>query len=200
MHWKSFEIFHKKLYPYGLRAQTLSASYAMAENVFAVTQAEIGENVTVDTIDRQAFMSAQQALPVSEQTNETRGDAVPVLKMLSAGRPIAGTRIRILSSGGQDLPDRQIGEIALQSNCLLTGYYHRPDLTEKAFIDGWYLTGDLGYLAGGELFVTGRKKDLIIVGGKNIYPQDIENLAGEVEGVHPGRIVAFGIFNEDIGK
>ena len=69
---------------------------------------------------------------------------------------------------------------------MLTGYYHRPDLTEKAFLDGWYLTGDLGYLAGGELYITGRKKDLIIVGGKNIYPQDLERLANEVEGVHPG--------------
>ena len=199
MHWKSFEIFYEKFYPYGLRAQSLSASYAMAENVFAVTQAGIEDRVTVDTIDRQAFMSAQQALPVPKPTNETTGEAVPVLKMLSAGRPIAGTRIRILSSDGQDLPDRRIGEIALQSNCLLTGYYHRPDLTEKAFIDGWYLTGDLGYLADGELFITGRKKDLIIVGGKNIYPQDIENLAGEVVVNHPGRIVAFGVFNEDIG-
>jgi acyl-CoA synthetase (AMP-forming)/AMP-acid ligase II len=82
---------------------------------------------------------------------------------------------------------------------MLAGYYKRPDLTGKAFLDGWYLTGDLGYLADGELFVTGRKKDLIIVGGKNIYPQDLERLAGEVEGVHPGRVVAFGVFNEQSG-
>jgi acyl-CoA synthetase (AMP-forming)/AMP-acid ligase II len=82
---------------------------------------------------------------------------------------------------------------------MLTGYYKRPDLTEKAFVDGWYLTGDLGYLADGELYVTGRKKDLIIVGGKNVYPQDLERLASEVEGVHPGRVVAFGVFNDQIG-
>ncbi len=82
---------------------------------------------------------------------------------------------------------------------MLTGYYHRPDLTEKAFQDGWYLTGDLGYLANGELYVTGRKKDLIIVGGKNIYPQDLERLAGEIEGIHPGRVVSFGVFNEASG-
>jgi acyl-CoA synthetase (AMP-forming)/AMP-acid ligase II len=72
-------------------------------------------------------------------------------------------------------------------------------LTEAAFKDGWYLTGDLGYMADGELFITGRKKDLIIVGGKNIYPQDLERLAGETDGVHPGRVVAFGVFNERIG-
>ena len=95
-----------------------------------------------------------------------------------------------------ELPERQVGEIALLSDCMLTGYYHRPDATAKAFHDGWYLTGDLGYMADGEVYVTGRKKDLIIVGGKNIYPQDLEALAGEVEGVHPGRVVAFGVFNE----
>jgi acyl-CoA synthetase (AMP-forming)/AMP-acid ligase II len=82
---------------------------------------------------------------------------------------------------------------------MLTGYYHRPDLTERAFHDGWYLTGDLGYLADGELFITGRMKDLIIVGGKNVHPQDLESLAGGVPGVHPGRVVAFGVFSADQG-
>ncbi|HEY3340639.1 MAG TPA: hypothetical protein VGK81_01425, partial [Anaerolineae bacterium] len=68
-----------------------------------------------------------------------------------------------------------------------------------AFHEGWYLTGDLGYLASGEVYVTGRKKDLIIVGGKNVYPQDLERLASDVPGVHPGRVVAFGVLNSDAG-
>jgi acyl-CoA synthetase (AMP-forming)/AMP-acid ligase II len=119
--------------------------------------------------------------------------------MVSAGQPISNTSLKVVDSKGNFLPDRQIGEIVIRSDCLLTGYYNRPDLTEKAFIDGWYQTGDLGYLANGELFVTGRKKDLIIVGGKNIYPQDLERLASDVEGVHPGRVVAFGVFNEAAG-
>lgn len=119
--------------------------------------------------------------------------------MLSAGRPIANTQVRVIGKHGQDLPERQVGEIVLQSNCMLAGYYHRPDLTQEAFLDGWYLTGDLGYLANGELFVTGRKKDLIIVGGKNVYPADIERLASEVKGVHPGRVVAFGVYDEELG-
>ncbi len=69
---------------------------------------------------------------------------------------------------------------------MLSGYYHRDDLSADAFVDGYYRTGDLGVSVGGELFVTGRKKDLIIVGGKNIYPNDLEQLAGEVPGVHAG--------------
>ncbi len=116
-----------------------------------------------------------------------------------AGSPIDNTRLRVLDSQAGDLPERSIGEIALLSDCMLTGYYHRPDLTEKAFRDGWYLTGDLGYLADGELYITGRKKDLIIVGGKNVYPQDLERLAGDVPGVHPGRVVAFGVYNQHAG-
>ena len=74
---------------------------------------------------------------------------------------------------------------------MLTEYYLRPDETEKSFSNGWFRTGDLGYLANSELYISGRKKDLIIVGGKNIYPQDIESIVMEVEGVHPGRAVAF---------
>jgi acyl-CoA synthetase (AMP-forming)/AMP-acid ligase II len=82
---------------------------------------------------------------------------------------------------------------------MLTGYYNRPDATKKAFRDGWYLTGDYGYNLNGELFVAGRKKDMIIVGGKNIYPQDLESLAYEVPGIHAGRAVAFGIEDESAG-
>jgi acyl-CoA synthetase (AMP-forming)/AMP-acid ligase II len=81
---------------------------------------------------------------------------------------------------------------------MLSAYFRRPDLTEKAFLDGWYLSGDLGYLANSELYITGRKKDLIIVGGKNIYPQDLERVASDVPGVHPGRAVAFGVFNPEM--
>jgi acyl-CoA synthetase (AMP-forming)/AMP-acid ligase II len=92
-----------------------------------------------------------------------------------------------------------IGEIALQSDCMLTGYYHRDDLTQKAFRDGWYLTGDFGFVQKGDVFVSGRKKDMIIVGGKNVYPQDLESLTYEVPGVHAGRSVAFGMYDEEQG-
>ncbi len=191
MHWKSHQMFLERFQTYGLRPEALATCYAMAENVFAVTQGGIRRPVTVDEIDGRIFFERQEAIP-----------AVPgsePLKMLSAGLPIEQTRVKIVDALGNDLPERRLGEIALQSNCMLTGYYHRPDATEKAFLNGWYLTGDLGYMANGEVYVTGRKKDLIIVGGKNIYPQDLERLAGEVEGVHPGRIVAFGTFNETAG-
>jgi acyl-CoA synthetase (AMP-forming)/AMP-acid ligase II len=83
---------------------------------------------------------------------------------------------------------------------MLSGYYHRPNLTDEAIQNGWYYTGDMGYIAEGELYITGRKKDLIIVGGKNIYPQDLEAIANEIPGLIPGRSVAFSIFDQDLGS
>ena len=181
----------------------LATCYAMAENVFAVTQGGIQSPVILDTIDRQLMIEKQVAHPVQEFQNQDDALRRPgeeenlnSLTMLSAGQPIEGTIISIRDDNGKPVKERVIGEIAIQSHCMLTGYFHRPDLTSQAFADGWYLTGDLGYYANHELFITGRKKDLIIVGGKNIYPQDLERLAGEVDGIYPGRVVAFGVFNE----
>ena len=134
-----------------------------------------------------------------ERVAKSPFDGRPSMKMMSSGRPIANVKVKIVDEQGQELPERVIGEIALQSNCMLTGYYNRPDLSEKAFRDGWYLTGDYGYIANGEVFVSGRKKDMIIVGGKNVYPQDLELLTYEVPGVHAGRSVAFGMFDETQG-
>jgi len=206
MYWNSHKMFLDHFQAYGLRSEALATSYAMAENVFAVTQGGIKSPVKLDIIDQDAFLSRQTAEPAGEaQKRENLGlesdlnKNPSVIKMLSAGQPIEDTNVRIIDPQGVDLPERHIGEIALQSNCMLTGYYHRPDLTQKVLLEGWYITGDLGYLANGELFVTGRKKDLIIVGGKNIYPQDLEYLASEVEGVRAGRVAAFGVFNERTG-
>ena len=92
-----------------------------------------------------------------------------------------------------------VGEILIKSDCLFEGYYNRPDLTASAIIDGWYHTGDLGFYLDGELFVVGRKKDLIIVGGENLYPQDIEEIVAGHPAIHDGRVVAMGIYNPDLG-
>lgn len=189
--WESHQAFVERFAPCGLQPHALQTSYAMAENVFAVTQSELGRDPVVEEIDRATFQ--EQHLAVDPIPGK------PSLKMMTSGRPIPNTRVRVLDKKGRDLPDRVIGEIALQSDCMLTGYYNRPDATAKAFLDGWYLTGDYGYLSNGELFVSGRKKDMIIVGGKNIYPQDLESLSYEVPGVHAGRSVAFGLYDEDSG-
>ncbi|MCL5995785.1 MAG: AMP-binding protein, partial [Chloroflexi bacterium] len=177
-YWSSHQAFARRFEKAGLRAGALATCYAMAENVFAVTQAGIDAPVTVDEVDQRALLVERVARPVSSPFDASSSMAEGSrMKMLSAGRPLPNVQVRVLDDMLNDAPERHIGEIALRSDCMLTGYYNRPDLTEKAFHDGWYLTGDLGYLADGELYVTGRKKDLIIVGGKNVYPQDLERLA-----------------------
>ena len=185
-------MFYERFKPYGLRFETLQTSYGMAENVFAVSQNDLSKLPFIEDIDRESFTTDLVARPAFDNR--------PSIQMMSCGRPIPHTRVRVVDKIGHDLPERHIGEIVLKSNCMLTEYYHRPDLTKKAFMEGgWYMSGDYGYLLNGEIFFAGRKKDLIIVGGKNIYPQDLEQLAYEVPGVHPGRASAFGIFNDTSG-
>jgi acyl-CoA synthetase (AMP-forming)/AMP-acid ligase II len=146
----------------------------------------------IEEVDRELFSTDKIARPAF--------DGRPAIQMMSCGKPIPNTIIRVVDNKGHDVPERHIGEIVLKSNCMLNEYYNRPDITKKSFLPGgWYMSGDYGYLFNGEIFVAGRKKDMIIVGGKNIYPQDLETLACEVPGVHPGRTVAFGLFNESQG-
>ena len=191
MYLESHLAFFERFKDYGLKFDALATCYAMAENVFAVTQGGIDESVVIDEIDRDSLQLERIARkPLIGK---------PSVKLLSAGKPLAGVKVKIVDSEGGELSDRMIGEIALNSNCMLTGYYNRPDATQEAFLSGWYLTGDFGYRVQDQIFITGRKKDLIIVGGKNVYPQDIEQLAMEVAGVHPGRVVVFGVFNEELG-
>lgn len=190
--WESHMAFYERFKDCGLRLEALQTSYAMAENVFGVTQSQLGSLPVVEKVDREAFMMERVAKSPSE-------DGRPSMKVMSSGRPLENVKIKVLDENGAEVPERVIGELALQSDCMLTGYFNRPDLTEKAFRDGWYLTGDYGYKSDGEVFVSGRKKDMIIVGGKNVYPQDLEVLTYEIPGVHAGRSVAFGMFNEEQG-
>lgn len=191
MRHDSQQLFLEAFTPYGFRESALGTSYAMAENTFAVTQGGVDSPVRVDPVDRESLQVDRIARPAVE--------GQPSIDMVSAGKPIPNTQVKVVDADGTPLPDRHIGEIALLSNCMLTEYYHRPETTQKAFLDGWYLTGDFGYMLDGEVYISGRKKDLIIVGGKNIYPQDLERIANTVPGVHPGRAVAFGIYSQKMG-
>jgi acyl-CoA synthetase (AMP-forming)/AMP-acid ligase II len=191
MRWESHQAFYERFKSLGLKYEALNTCYAMAENVFAVTQGGVDGPVVYEDVDRDNLQMEKVARPAV--------DGKAVIRMLGAGKAIANTSVCVMDADGKALPDRHVGEVALKSDCMLTGYYHRPDATKKAFVHGWYLTGDFGYLVEGELYITGRKKDLIIVGGKNIYPQDLELLAYEVPGVHAGRASAFGVFNDATG-
>lgn len=199
---ESHRLFAARFAPYGFDPKALTTSYAMAENTFAVTQGGVDEPLALDEVDRAALMEARRAVPANSDAPVAEGDITakaPTVTMVSCGTTIHNCEIRVLDEDRNDLPERHVGEIALRSNSMLSGYFKNPEATSAAMLDGWYLTGDMGYVADDELYITGRKKDLIIVGGKNIYPQDIESLMNTIEGVHPGRVVAFGVFNEELG-
>ncbi len=190
---QSHKVFLEKLAPYGLKESALTVSFAMAENTFAVTQTPIDEPSHYDWVEIAPLQSERLAKPAEPNA----AGAVP---MVSCGFPIEGTEIRIASPEGERLAERSVGEVILRSNCMLTEYYKRPQITAEAIKDGWYYTGDMGYIADGQLYITGRMKDLIIVGGKNVYPQDLEAIANHIPGIYPGRAVAFGLFDERIGS
>lgn len=178
----------------GVRADQLAVSYAMAENTFAVTQTTIGSPPITRVLDRAALQTQGRAV-------DAPPDLAPdkTVMHVSCGKPISGTQIKVVDAAGHDLPPDHVGEIYVKSDCMLTEYYRRPDLNpfdQK----GWYHTGDRGFVsADGDLYVVGRSKDLIIHAGKNIYPQDIEAVVSGVDGVHPGRAVAFGVYDEAEG-
>ncbi|MEM9951916.1 MAG: AMP-binding protein [Chloroflexota bacterium] len=163
-----------------------AVSYAMAENTFAVTQTVIGEVAKVDYVNQQKL----------EELNTAEVDPQGVT-IVSCGKATHNTAIRIINDEENDLAERHVGEVCIKSDCMLTEYYNRPDL--EPFVAGWYRTGDMGYLADGELYIIGRKKDIIINAGKNVYPQDIEAIVNAVDGVHRGRCVVFGVFDDRDG-
>ena len=188
----SHQLFCERFRRNGVREDMLCTCYAMAENTFAVTQGGILDPLKIETLDATVLRNRKEAIPANCRTAVCQ-------TVISSGRAIPNNQVRIIDDCENELPERYIGEIAIKSDSMLSEYYNRPDLTSQAIKNGWYHSGDLGYLADGDLFVLGRIKDLIIVAGKNIYPQDIEEIVGGIEGIYPGRVVAFGIYDETIG-
>lgn len=158
---------------YGLDPAAVTCAYGLAEATLAVTVSTPG--LRVDTVDPVAL--------------ETRGEAVPSVDgraMTRLGRPVPGVRLHVVDRDGQELPDRRVGRIEVAGASVTRGYWGRPNGSE------WLRTGDLGYLADGDLVVCGRESDLVFAAGRNVFPQDIEAAACAVAGVRAGNAVAFG--------
>ncbi len=190
----SMDEFYAAFAAIGLRREALQSSYAMAENVFAVTQSGINGRMSPTRVwaDGQRFRSDHRIVQVSEGTPGA-------VSFVSSGQLLPGNEVRLASDAGAILPDGEVGEILIRSDCLFDGYYNRPDLTAEAIVAGWYHSGDLGFYLDQELYVVGRKKDLLIIGGENLYPQDIEEIAGSHPAIHDGRTIAMGLYNPDLG-
>ena len=187
---ESHERFLERFNRFGVRGESLAACYAMAETTFAVTQTAPNQGTKVLWVDRDELARGQ--VKILEMADNAR-------KCASSGRPISGAEVQVIGNDGSFLPGDMVGEIAIRSVSLFDGYRNDPAKTAAVLRDGWYYSGDFGFVHEGEYFIVGRKKDLIIVAGKNIYPEDVEDIVSRVQGISPGRVVAFGIEDGTIG-
>jgi fatty-acyl-CoA synthase len=183
IHAPTLAAFAAKFASVGFRETSFFPSYGLAEHVLAATfppcdRRPRTEAVSIDEVD-----GRRVATPAEDDGGVT---------LVSCGRPFPGHELRILGSGGQALPEREVGEIVLAGPSVMVGYYRQDAQTEQTLRSGWLHTGDLGYISGGELFVCGRAKDIIIVNGRKYHPQDLEWAVDDLAGVRRGRVVAFG--------
>jgi fatty-acyl-CoA synthase len=188
--YESHQMFLERFAANGVTNEMLAVSYAMAENTFAVTQTPLGQAARSDVVDRIELEQNRFAKPVAI-------DHPHAQIRVSCGPAIVNTAAKIIDEAGNTLPNRSVGQVVVQSDCMLSEYHKRSDL--QPFQEGWYRTGDMGYIADGEVYIVGRLKDLIINAGKNVYPQDIEAIVNTVPGVYPGRAVVFGVADEREG-
>lgn len=183
---ETLERFVARFAPYGFRREALLPVYGLAEATLGVAVPRMGAGYKVDRIERAAFESEGRAIPASAN------DPAP-LEFVNAGKPIPSVSVRIVNTEGSDLPERAEGRLWFRGPAATSGYYRNPAATRELIQeDGWLDSGDLAYWADGELYITGRAKDVIIKAGRNIYPHEIEEIAGRVAGVRAGCVVAFG--------
>jgi len=173
--------------PAGLKPEAMMPVYGMAEATLAMTFSRLDEPLRTETLDGEIYATEGRAtpLPAEQQAGRT------VVEFVSCGWVFPDHTITIMDEDGRVLPDRKVGEVVFGGPSVAAGYFENGESTSKSFRQDGLRTGDLGYLANGELFVTGRKKDLIILNGRNYDPQSIEWVVAEIPGVRQGNVIAF---------
>lgn len=183
----TFRKFFEEGQKFGLKPEGAFPAFGMAEVCIAGCFPNPGAGLRTDWIDRDKLENDREAVTVEPGVESG-------VELVLLGSAVPGLQISIVDPlTGEPCPDRKVGELRITGNSLTSGYYENPEATEELIIDGWLHTGDLAYTIDGQLVVCGRIKDMIIVGGRNVYPQDIEKVAGEVHGVRTGNVIAFGI-------
>ncbi len=186
------EEFAQRFERWGFNRQALIAAYGMAENVLEITSTHGGEFFKSDIISSKALHEQHLARPVEASDPHA-------LKIACCGSVVPQTRLAIVDEDGQMLPERHLGEIVIAGDSLFSEYLANPERTQQVLRGGWFYTGDLGYLADGELYVCDRKKDLLILAGRNVFPESIEAIALEKLGTKGSKLAAFGVFDQTLG-
>jgi acyl-CoA synthetase (AMP-forming)/AMP-acid ligase II len=163
----------------------------MAETTFAATQTPPGSKPALLTLDR---------IELAKGNVTFARDGVQARICVSSGKAINGCEMKIVDENRRTLEEGMVGEIAINSASMFDGYRNYPEKTADVLCDGWYYSGDYGFIYRGDCYVIGRKKDIIISAGNNIYPEDVEDVVGKVDGIIPGRVIAFGEENRELGS
>lgn len=186
--------FTKKFAPYGFRPETFYPVYGLAECSVGLTFPVEKRKPRIDAIQREPFEKEQKAIPATSNHKEA-----DTLSFVCCGQALPDHEIRIVDEQGQELPERRVGTLEFTGPSAMKGYFRNPEATNQVYRDGWWDSGDYAYLAENEVFITGRKKDLIIKAGRNLYPQEIEEAVSQVSGVRRGCSVAFGVADKKSG-
>lgn len=183
---ETLERFAARFASHGFRREALMPVYGLAEATLAISIPKCGQGYRVDRIGRDTFEAEGRAIPASGNQ--------PALEFVGAGKPLKDAEVRIVAADGGDAGERVEGPLWFRGAAATSGYYRNPEATQHLLRrDGWLDSGDLAYSADGELFITGRVKDVIIKGGRKLYPHEIEDVAGRVKGVRTGCVAAFGV-------
>jgi 1-acyl-sn-glycerol-3-phosphate acyltransferase len=177
--------FAERFARWGLRPEAVAPVYGLAEACVGLLFPPLGRLAPVDSVQRQPFVREHRAQPAAG------GDA-QALHFVGCGRPIPGHEVRIVDEHGAPVGERIEGRLEFRGPSATRGYYRNPEQTERLFHDGWLDTGDRAYRAGGDIYITGRVKDIVIRGGRNLYPEEIEEAVGAIDGVRKGCVAVFG--------
>ncbi len=177
--------FTERFAPYGFAPETLAPVYGLAECTVGLTVTPPGRGPRIDRIRREPFATASRA--------EAADAADPAaLRFVSCGLPLPGHELRVVDADDRALDERSVGRLQFRGPSATAGYYRNPGASAGLFHGDWLDTGDFAYLAEGELYLCGRAKEMIIRGGRNVYPYELEQAAGELPGVRKGCVAAFG--------
>ncbi len=200
---ENLHAFAERFASIGFSPKAFVGCYGMAESTLAVSFSRLGDGVAVDHVDGDGLWAERKARPAepilsnSDASSTSRAfEESVVASIVQCGSAFPEHDIAVFApddeSSAHPLPERTVGELRLRGPSIMTGYWGDAELTRQAFPGGWLRTGDLGYLADGKVHVCGRSKEVVIVNGRNYYPQDLEWEASRVDGVRKGNVIAFG--------
>lgn len=189
---ETVERFTERFSNSGLKREALMPVYGLAESSVGLAFPPLGRGPRIDAVDRESFLNSGRARVASIGANRP-------MRFVACGKPLAGHEIRIVDIADQEIAERQEGRIQFRGPSCTSGYMEQPEQNQKLFHGPWLDSGDLGYVAEGDLFVTGRVKDMIKHAGRNIHPEELEALVGSLEGVRKGCVAVFGSTDKDLG-